>query len=88
VRYSGDRRSNCFDLTHFKDLNIFLDSDNCLGLVFRLPSSLLIKFTLVLSRLTTFGEEKEEMEEGKDELEMISDEMPSFKGVIYEIEES
>jgi hypothetical protein len=48
-------------------------------LLFRLPSSLLIKFTLVLSRLTNFGEEKEEMEEGKDELEMISDEMPPLR---------
>jgi hypothetical protein len=79
VRYSGERRSNCFDLIHFEDLNIFLDSKNCLELLFPTPSPLLIIFSFTLVRLITFGEVIDDIEEGRDKLEIISDEIPSFE---------
>jgi hypothetical protein len=38
VRYSRDRRYNCFDLTPLKDLSIFFDSNTCLELLFLIGS--------------------------------------------------
>jgi hypothetical protein len=47
VRYSEDRRSNCFDLTPFEDLNIFFNSNTCLELLFLILSILLLLLSLL-----------------------------------------